>query len=373
MRALDTIFQRVEVLKTFALPKLWYKAQLLPLPGMVASKLEEKIRTFVWQGKLEKPAYVEMCNTVEDGGLGLPCVRSKADSLLLKQTLRMLEDKTADHHNHLKFWLGNFMGNWGDLTTMANDPGERHPHAKRTGVVVDGPLRKESALTPHFEKLLVELKYGEKNEYFGLNNIRQVTAKMLYKVNTTTFTPPAIIYKRNVPDWKQVWNRVGSLMMEPRGREISYMVVNNVYPTQERLYRINMDKTADKRRVWTAICQNCKQGVVEDCLHLFMECDRFKEGWLWVRRRIQTLLVVMQGLSNYELLLLSFPWEIGENEVVWLMGQWLQLVYEEVVVRGRNMGDQLVRGHFRYKYLESLTMKMPQLNHIQDVTAIDPG
>ena len=367
MRALDTIFQRVEVLKTFALPKLWYKAQLLPLPGKVASQLEEKIRNFVWQGKLEKPAYVEMCNMVEDGGLGLPCVRSKADSLLLKQTLRMLEDKNADHHSHLRFWLGSFMGNWGDLNPWGQ------PNAKRSGIVVDGPLRKESALTPHYEKLLTELKYGEKNEYFYDGNIRQVTAKMLYKLNTTTFTPPAITYKRNVPDWKLVWNRVGSLMMEPRGREISYMVVNNVYPTQERLNRINMDKAPDKRRVWTPICQNCKQGVVEDSQHMFMECDRVKEGWLWVRRRIQTLLVDMQGLSNYELLMLTFPKEVVENEVVWLIGQWLQMVHDEVVVKGRNMGDQLVRGHFRYKYLESLTMKMPQLNHIQDVTVIDPG
>ena len=85
------------------------------------------------------------------------------------------------------------------------------------------------------------------------------------------------------------------------------------------------------------------------------------------------MLVDMQGLSNYELLMLTFPKEVVENEVVWLIGQWLQMVHDEVVVRGRNMGDQLVRGHFRYKYLESLTMKMPQLNHIQDVTVIDPG
>ena len=85
------------------------------------------------------------------------------------------------------------------------------------------------------------------------------------------------------------------------------------------------------------------------------------------------LLQGMQGLSNFELLHLTFPREVVENEVVWLVGTWVQLVYEEGVVRGRTLKHQFVRGHFRYKFLESQTIKMPQLNYIQDVTVMDPG
>ena len=40
---------------------------------------------------------------------GLSCLRTKADSLLLKQVLRMMEDKEATHHDHLRFWLGKFL------------------------------------------------------------------------------------------------------------------------------------------------------------------------------------------------------------------------------------------------------------------------
>ena len=104
-RALDSIFQRVEVLRIFAMPKLWYIALLLPLPGKIAARFEQQVRNFIWKGRLEKPAYSELCNSVEEGGLGVPCIRSKADSLLVKQLLRMLEDNTACHHNHLKFWI----------------------------------------------------------------------------------------------------------------------------------------------------------------------------------------------------------------------------------------------------------------------------
>ena len=62
-----------------------------------------------------------------------------------------------------------------------------------------------------------------------------------------------------------------------------------------------------------------------------------------------------------------------ENEVVWLLGQWVQLVYQEMFIRGRRLEDQFVRGHMRYKYYVSLKMRMPQLNYISQVTVIDPG
>ena len=63
-RSLDSIFQKVELLKTFALLKLWYKALLLSMPGKVARKLEEKMRNFIWWGRLEKPAHMEMLNPI---------------------------------------------------------------------------------------------------------------------------------------------------------------------------------------------------------------------------------------------------------------------------------------------------------------------
>ena len=369
MRSLESIFQKVEVLRIFALPKLWYKALLLPLPGKMASEIEREMRNFIFKGKLEKPALAEMCNSVEMGGLGLPCIRSKADSLLLKQLLRMLEDTTACHHDHLKFWIGNFCPNWADVMN--------YPHAKRIGVIRDRFLDKEAALTPHFKRLLVEFKYGEKNKYFDQfepGNIRKVTAKKLYELNTTTFTPPSITYKRDIPDWYLVWSRVGSIMVEPRGREVLYLVVNNIFPTQERLFRINEEKKAENRRVWTKMCKNCDQNVVQDCVHLFTECGKVQEGWLWVRTRILSLLQDYQGLSNFEILHLTFPRDGRvENEVMWLIGNWVQLVYEEGVIRDRNMKDQFVRGHYQYKFYESFSKKMPSLNHIPDVSQIDPG
>ena len=193
-------------------------------------------------------------------------------------------------------------------------------------------------MTPYYEAVLQEVKYGERNKYFNWTDFKRVTAKKLYQLNTTTFPPPAITYKRDLPDWELVWKRVGSVMLEPRGREVIYQIVNNLFPTQERLYLINRDRPVERRRVTTNRCKMCNQGVLEDCEHLFTECSMVREGWGWLRMRLLWLMPDCTRMSNWEFLHLVFP-EDGrvEKEALWLMGQWVQLVYMESIIRGRRL------------------------------------
>ena len=281
----------------------------------------------------------------------------------------MMEDKEATHHDHLKFWLGKF------LNPVSFPDFFNYPGALRTGVHSHVIWPKESALTPYYEAVLQEVKYGERNQYFHWTDFKKVTAKKLYQLNTTTFPPPAITYKRDIPDWELVWKRVGSVMLEPRGREVIYQIVNNLFPTQERLFLINKDRPLERRRVTTSRCKRCNQGVLEDCQHLFTECSMIREGWGWLRLRLLQLMPDVTTMSNWEFLHLVFPCDGRvEKEMMWLLGQWVQLVVMESIIRGRKLEQRFVMGHLRYKYLESRKMKIPQLNYISDVTVIfDPG
>ena len=100
-----------------------------------------------------------------------------------------------------------------------------------------------------------------------------------------------------------------------------------------------------------------------------------REGWGWLRLRLMLLMPDCGRMSNWEFLHLVFPKDSRvENEVVWLLGQWVQLVNLESIIRGRRLEQRFTMGHMRYKYLESRNMKMPQLNYISDVTVVfDPG
>jgi hypothetical protein len=82
-RQLNTLVERVEVLRIFATSKLRYKASAIPLPTKFAERFESLMGSFVWLGKLERLKIDEIMN---DRALGLPCVLSKSNALFLKQS-----------------------------------------------------------------------------------------------------------------------------------------------------------------------------------------------------------------------------------------------------------------------------------------------
>ena len=53
-RLLFTLQDRVTVAQTFALSKMWYIAQLLPLPSGIAKKIESAVSSFLFRGRHER-------------------------------------------------------------------------------------------------------------------------------------------------------------------------------------------------------------------------------------------------------------------------------------------------------------------------------
>ena len=80
-RQLVTLSQRVQVAKKFALCKLYYVAQVLPLPGVHRRKVESPLSSFIFRGRDEGLKLSVLVNTSENGGLGWVCKTSlvKAD------------------------------------------------------------------------------------------------------------------------------------------------------------------------------------------------------------------------------------------------------------------------------------------------------
>ena len=108
-RQLETLAQRVEVAKTFALSKLYYVAQVLPLPNKFRKLVESSLSKFIFRGRHERLQLDKLQNSYEDGGLGLPNIAVKADSLLLKQMCRMMNLPGEKSFHLLGYWLGEFL------------------------------------------------------------------------------------------------------------------------------------------------------------------------------------------------------------------------------------------------------------------------
>ena len=71
--------------RTFALRKLYSIVQVLPLPGEHRRKVECRISSFIFRGRHGRLKLSELENTSDNGGLGMPNLSVKADSLLIQQ------------------------------------------------------------------------------------------------------------------------------------------------------------------------------------------------------------------------------------------------------------------------------------------------
>ena len=141
---------------------------------------------------------------------------------------------------------------------------------------------------------------------------------------TSSFPPPKIVYKYNV-DWNQVWHRLQSPMLEPRAREILFLVINNIVASKERLYnKFNMAKSPN--------CHICNE--LHDNVHVFCECVLVREAWFWVRQRLLQMLPSSHGkTSNSEFLNLMFDSSFFDSETIWMLGTYVLLVWDTVICK----------------------------------------
>ena len=92
-RVLDTLQQRVEVIRLFGLSRVYYVAAILPIKPEMVKKFESLMGKFLWNfsGRTLRVAIDEMKNRKEEGGLNLPCLACMANSLLFSQLCRLIK------------------------------------------------------------------------------------------------------------------------------------------------------------------------------------------------------------------------------------------------------------------------------------------
>ena len=266
--------------------------------------------------------------------MNLPCVASKADSLFLSQTCRMLTIPGNKQYMHIKYWLGLYMREY--FPDMAAGP-----HAE--------------IISPYFQHMKSLLVGSIFVEEIDVNNLKKVSAKSLYAGNTSSFPPPKIVFKYDV-DWGLVWKRMQSSMLDPRAREVIFMLVNNIVANRDRLFnKFHMVPSPN--------CQYCN--VLHDNVHLFCECILVREAWFWVRQRLLGLLPDAHArTSNFEFLNLMFEKDIMESEVLWMIRHYVQLVWEIVICKKKYLKLETMKSEYELRYLTHQKSNLPHLNYI---------
>ena len=319
-------------MRIFGTSKLWYKASALPLPSKFAKKFESAIHKFIWIGKFEKLKMDELKNPLLLGGLNLPCVISKADSLFLCQTCRLLGDSASKEYSHIKYWLGLYIREY--FPDMA-----RGPHAEM--------------LTPYFQYMKALLTAGFILGDIAVTKLKKVTAKDLYSEFTSTFPPPKVVFKFNV-DWEIVWKRLQYHVLDPSSREIHFLIIHNIVSNKDRMHKFNMTASPN--------CISC--GVIQDNVHVFCECISVREAWFWLRQRLLSLLPpAAVATSNFEFLNLMFMKTLLDREAVWLLGIYVKLVWSDVICKKKILNQKTLENECSLQYFKQNLVHIVGLRH----------
>ena len=336
-RVLETIFQRVEVVRTFALSRIYYLASILPMPKATANNIEKVIGKFLWSssGKILRVSLEELKNPLEKGGCGLTCIKSMSKSLLLSQTLRLLKSDDKKSIAHLGYWIGELLG---DLL-----PGvELGEHAEESVEYYD-----------FLATLIVDAKLAEK---IDVENWKIVTNKIIYLGYTEGFPVPKVEVESGI-SYKQVWRSLHNPCLTSVSREVLFLLLHNKLPVKERIFRI--------RLAVDPYCEHCLglTGAAKICdlEHFFCTCWRVLQVWERLKLMILNLLgLEPEDLSDWDVLNLRLP-QRNINEVIWLLGIYLTEVWGSLFVKGASeLCEAQFFGFLKYKYrTDQLGARLP--------------
>ncbi|MCP3679355.1 MAG: hypothetical protein GY782_03445 [Gammaproteobacteria bacterium] len=224
--------ERVLVLVTLILSKIWYRAQIIPMPDRWVKLFEREIYRFLWRGWIRThPVKRDVVSLPKlRGGLGFTSLKLKTNALLLKQCFRMLL-AGGNSRQHLNFWMGGRMRC--DLVPDVY----HHIRELRRGVA--------DTTAPLFVEYLTLYEMGRMGEWFDLTNPESFTAKGFYGAQVELLPDPEVQQVDPGTDWPSVWKRRQSGVLSKTSREVLYFLLQDKTMTRVFIKRIypNTDDT----------------------------------------------------------------------------------------------------------------------------------
>ena len=322
-RVLDTLQQRVEVIRMFGLSRVYYVAAVLPMKPKVVKKFESLIGKYIWNfsGRIMRVAIDELKNKKVEGGLNLPCLASMADSLLFSQLCRLIKSGEKKTLGHAFYWLGDL------LQSLAPDINLGLLRATETPEYFD-----------YIADLVAEMMISEN---VSAGTVKSLTNKKVYAEMTSSFPPPKVVMESN-RDYSTAWKRLHSPLVEGKARDVLYLLLHNKLPVKERLFRIGLKHDP--------YCLKCAGAEVSDIVHFFCICGAVCDTWYWLKRQVIQLGNTGADVDDWDLVNLMFLNSSRDSEIVWMISSYVLYVWETVYIKKQEVKLDKFFGYLKFKY-----------------------
>ena len=233
------------VLNSLCLSKLLYYATANPLPSHYETLLQRRCFRFIWNSKYEPVARQTLYLDFNKGGLNIPCLKLKCESLYLTHLQKLITNHNAKWTYFAKYWIGMQLRKYNPSFAT-----NRLPHSEHI------PIFYKTCLSCFY-------KFTDINPDVSFNTINN---KLFYKMLLCDESGPPKIEKLcpNI-DFKPVWQNINSSNIDPDCRNISWRLCHDIVYVNYYLYEKNISKNK--------FCPLCNK--IETVSHLFLECKIF--------------------------------------------------------------------------------------------------
>merc|ERR1712240_948464 len=294
-RVLDSLQQRVDVIRMFGLSRVYYVASILPVPPNFVKKINSIMGKFIWtkSGRILRIALDDIKNKKLDGGLQLPCLASMANSLLVSQCVRLINSGDGKSLQHLSFWLGDLLGSLIPGLGQVNSAGVIPKYFNHIGEL--------------FAEMMI-------SDTLTAGSLKAITNKTVYVEMTSALPPPKVVRESNL-DYSLAWSRLHCSVVDARARDVMYLLIHNKLPIQERLFRIGLKNDP--------YCRVCAGAEIADNEHFFCQCDGIVGAWTLVKNEILRNGKFNNNVDDWKVLNLLFPKSRLDKELTWLISSYV--------------------------------------------------
>ena len=270
----------------------------------MAKKFEKLMGKFIWNfsGKILRVSLEDIKNPKLSGGLQLPCILNMANALLVSQCIRALKSGDKKTVMHVQFWLGDLIGSLSPNFSEGSTVSEVPDYFERIGL------------------LLADLMVSE---HLDSTTLRTINNKSIYKQFMSDIEAPKVVREGN-RDFSLVWRRLYCTFIVSKAREIIFLLIHNKLPVPERLFRIKL--------LNDPYCRICIGAEISDIEHYFCLCSRVVDVWTWIRSQINCFDQQLSGEVNLNLVNLCFSKTVYEKEILWLLSNYIQYIWERAFV-----------------------------------------
>lgn len=226
------LFQKVWILNSFILSKIWYLAQVFAPNLNHIALIYSSCTMFIWNNQFFKVARNQLFLDVEKGGVGLIDIALKTKALFIKNILfaKTDNDVTTD-----QFMLEQFQN-----TSLTKNTRDWLCDASR--------LSNETHLT---------------------------STKLIYSFlqNEKPFVPK-IMEENPDLDWHLIWENVNKNFLSSYSRETLFLALNDVICTKSKQYRNNVVGVSSDT------CDFCN--YIDTVEHRIKHCTSTAPVWAWL-------------------------------------------------------------------------------------------